>query len=146
MCVYSLTLDMCFFLEGYPSHFECCTASFHYLHCDYTEHTTATFTYLIPFVPVFSQFRISISDPKQPLPLTVGEVVDSHAAPLIHVEPPAASSPAAERLHQEGITNMKAHTVPCRFHPISQYPNQPIGAISALSRACSLTGFPHCQF
>ncbi len=44
---------------------------------------------------------------------------------LIHVEPPAASSPASEKLHQGGITSVKVHTVPCRFHPPLHCPKQP---------------------
>lgn len=58
-----------------------------------------------------------------------------HLAPLIHMEPPAASSPASRKLHQEGLTNVKVHTVPYRSHPLLHGTKQP--------QADTMPGFPH---
>lgn len=58
-----------------------------------------------------------------------------HVAPLIHVEPPAASSPASRQLHQEAITNVKVHTIPCRLPAL---PQTTTGIIIAASRTQSL--------
>lgn len=66
------------------------------------------FCHLIPTFPSIYHLVSSLShgktknkintDEKQPLPITVGEGVGQ---PLMHMEPPAADSPATERINRE---------------------------------------------
>lgn len=65
-----------------------------------------------------------------------------HVAPVIHVEPPAASSPASRKLHQEG---MRFTLSPADSSLFFIAPINSRRLFIAVSKTQSLTGFPHWQ-